>query len=136
MTQLTSREIMVRLGLSQNAVENIFNRQGINMIDEGYNLGDDDVKTLIRNFRKPGDGRPGDMISFKEEMNLHITVFFIHHKNCTSRSVDYSDITLQKDCALKKQQDMELTKDSKPEAPKINLRDFSNTYEAIIKYLR
>ena len=34
MTQLTSREMMVRLGFSQSAAEYIFNGHGIDSIDE------------------------------------------------------------------------------------------------------
>ena len=48
-------------------------------------LGDDDVNKLIRNAQKPGGVGQGDMIMFKAEMNLHLTVLFIIHKNCTRR---------------------------------------------------
>ena len=48
-TQITSREMMVRLGFSQDAADKIFNGQGIGLIDEWLNLDDDYVKTLLRN---------------------------------------------------------------------------------------
>ena len=68
--------------------------------------------------------------------NLPLTFFFARHKNHTSWSVDYSDITVPKMCALKKQLEMESGKEKNHEAPTIDLKDISKTYEAIIQYLR
>ena len=75
------------------------------------------------------------MISFKSEMNLHLTVLFVCHKNHTSRSVEHNNVTVPNICALKKQQEMESDKKTSYEDPKIDLKDVSKTYEAIIQYL-
>ena len=135
MTQLTPRAIMVRLGFSQDADDKIFNGQGIDLIDEWLNLDDHYVKALIQNVRKPGGGGQGEIINFKVEMKLHLTVFLVCHKHRTSRSVDYSDITVQNMSYLKKQRDLESAKETNPETPTIDLRDVSRTYESMIQYL-
>ena len=72
------------------------------------NLDNENVKTLLHNIQKPGGVGQGETLSFKTEMNLHITVYFIGHKNRTSLSVEYSEINVPNIHALKKQQDMEL----------------------------
>ena len=64
-------------------------------------------------------------------MNLHLTVLFVHHKNHTGRSVDYSDINITNICALKKQQELDSDKKTNPESPTIDLKDVSNTYESM-----
>ena len=84
MMQIKTRDMMVRLGFSQGESDKILNGQGVDQIDEWLNLDDDDVKSLLRNIQKPGRGGQGEMISFKVEINLHLTVFFIRHKNRTS----------------------------------------------------
>ena len=73
-------------------------------------LEDEYIKILLKNVQKPGGGGQGDVISFKSEMNLRLTVLFFHNKNHTSWSVDYSDITIPNIFALKKQQELELAK--------------------------
>ena len=42
--------------------------------------------------------------------------------------MDYSEITLPDIFALKKQQELELAKETNPEDPTIDLEDVSNTY--------
>ena len=103
MVQLTPRKMVVRLGFSQDLAEKIFNGKYIESIDEWLNLDNDDVKKLPRNFQKPGGVGEGGIISFKAEMNPHLTVLFILHKNRTSLSVEYIDITVPKFHAFKKQ---------------------------------
>ena len=103
MPQLTSRAMVVRLGFIQDADGDIFNGQGIELIDEWLNLEDDGVKTLLWNIRKHGGGGQGEIISFKAEINFHLTVFLVIHKHRTSRSVEYSDITVPSILSLKKQ---------------------------------
>ena len=126
---------MVRLGFIHNAADDIYNGQGINLINKWSNLDDDDVKTLLWNVQKLGSGRPCEMIRFKSKMNLHLTVLFIHHKNRTIRLVNYGDITVPRIHALKKQQEMESTKGSKLEDITINMKDVSKTYKLMIQYL-
>ena len=123
------------LWFSQDASGDIFNGQGVDTIYEWLNLDNDDVKSLFRNIQKPSGGGQGEMISFKAEMNLHLTVFFIRHKHRTSGSVYYGDIYIPNICALKKQLELELAKERKPEASKIDLIDFSKIYEEFIQYL-
>ena len=135
MTQLTSRAMMVRLGFSHDAADEIFNAKGIDLIYEQLNLDDENVKILLRNIRKTGGGGQCEMISFKAEINLYLNIFFVFHNNHTIQSVDYSDITVPKNCALKKQREMDSDEETKPEAPTINLKDFSKTNKAIIQYL-
>ena len=106
------------------------------MIGEWFNLDNGDVNTLIRNVQKPGVDRTGDMTSFKGEMNLQPTVFLVHHKNRTSRLVDYGDISVPNICELKNQKDMDSAKENNPEAPKIDMNDVYKTYGAMIQYLR
>ena len=101
---------MVQLGFIQDTDDDIFNGQGIDSIDEWLNMDDEYVKTFPRNVRKPGGGGQGEIIRLKAEMNLQLTVFFIFHKKHTILSVDYSDITVPKLCALHKHQDMESDK--------------------------
>ena len=96
------------------------------------NLDDDNVNTLLRNVRKHNGGGHGEIISFKAEMNLHLTVFFVCHKNRISLSVDYSDITVPNIFALKKQRELGSAKETNTEALTINLKDISKTYETMI----
>ena len=58
--------------------------QGVDLNNEWLNLDDDDVKTLLQNFQKPSGGEAGNMISFKAEMNLHLTIFLVDQKKPTS----------------------------------------------------
>ena len=136
MTIQTSRAMMVRLGFTEAAADEIYSGQGIDSIDEWANLDESDVTSLCRTVRKPGGGGAGKMISYKAEMNLQAAVFFIYHKHRTSRTVDYTNITVPEIRALKKQREMEATTESKPEAPTIDLKDVSKTYEALVQYLR
>ena len=133
--QLTSRAMMVQLGFIQDASDGIFDGQGIGLIDDWLKLGNDNFKTLLKNFQKPGGSGAGEVIISKAEMNIRLTFFFFHHKNSTSWLVEYVDITVPNIYALKKQQDMELAKETKLEALTINLKDVSETYEAIIQYM-
>ena len=127
--------MMVRLGFSQDAANEIFNGQGLDLINEWLNLDNNNVKKLLQKVQKPGGGGHGEMISFKAEMNFHLDIFFVRHKNRTSISVDYSDITVTNIRALKKQRYMELDKEAKHEATAIDLEDVSKTHEAMIQYL-
>ena len=63
-------------------------------------------------------------------------MLFIHHKICTSSIVDYGDINVPLIRALKKQREIEEIKEPNTEAPMIDLKDFSKTYEYLIRYLR
>ena len=78
----------VRLRFSQDAADDIFNGKNIDLIDEWLNLEDENVKTLLHNVRKPGGDGQVEMINFKAEINLHLTVFFVCHKHRKIRSVD------------------------------------------------
>ena len=64
---------------------------------------------------------PGEMISFKANMNIHLTVILVYHKNHTSIAVEYGEITIPNIFALKKQRDMDSTKETKPKYPTIDL---------------
>ena len=75
---------MVRLGFNQGVDYEIFTGKGIDLIDEWLNLENDDVNTLLRNVRKYGGVVQGEMISFKAEMNLRLSVFLVCHKHNTS----------------------------------------------------
>ena len=77
MTQLVLRGVIVWCGFIQVASDKIFNWQVIDSIDEWLNLYNDYVNTLLRNVQKHGGGGQGGMISFKSEMNLRLTVFFV-----------------------------------------------------------
>ena len=73
--------MMVWIGFSYNADDNIFNRQEIDLINELSKLDNDNVKTFLCNVQKPGGNGPGEIIIFKAEMNFCPTVSFIHNKN-------------------------------------------------------
>ena len=57
--------MVVRLGFSNYAAVDIINGKGIDLIDEWLNLDDDNVKTVLQNVQKSGDGGQGEMISFR-----------------------------------------------------------------------
>ena len=78
---------------------------------------------MLRSFRKHVGGRNGEMIGFKAELNIQISVIFIHHKICTSKTVNYGGITVPMICSLKKQREIEAIKEPKTEAPTIDLKD-------------
>ena len=63
-------------------------------------------------------------------------MLFIHHKICTSSIFDYGDINVPLIRALKKQREIEEIKEPNTEAPTIDLKDVSKTYEYLIQYLR
>ena len=135
MTQLTLRAMMLWLGFIQDAADKLFDGQEIDSIDEWLKLGYDNVNTLLWNVRKPGSGRQGEMISFKADINIHLTVFFVRHKNHTSWSMDYSDISVPNICAMRKQQEMESDKEKILNIQQLTwrislrpLRQWSNTY--------
>ena len=98
----TSRKILLRLVLYASTANEIYQRQGIESIEEWENFDKDDVFSLLRLVLKPGDGGNGEMVSFTAELNLQLAVFFIHHKTCTSRTVDYGDITIATILTLEK----------------------------------
>ena len=110
MTLATSRQMLVRLGFSASAANDIYQWQGIDSIDEWANFDKNKVFYLIRLFRKPSSGGNGEMVGFKAELNLQLAVFFIHHKIRTSRTVDYGDITVTAIFSLKKQHEKEAIK--------------------------
>ena len=51
-------------------------------------------------------------------------------------TVDYGDTTVPVICALKKQHDIDVTKEPKTETPTIYLKDVLKAYESLIQYLR
>ena len=63
MTLVTSRYILVIMGYSASAANDIYQRQGIQSIDEWANFVKDKVLTLLCLVRKPGDGKNGEMVS-------------------------------------------------------------------------
>ena len=115
--------MLVRMGFSASAANGIYQRQGIDSIDEWANFNKDDVVSLLCSVRKPGVGRNGDIVGFKAELNIELAMFFIHNKTHTSRTVNYGDITVPTICALKKQREIEALKEPKIEVPKIDLKD-------------
>ena len=136
MTLTTSRKMLLCLGFSTSAANNIYQRQGIDSINEWANFDRDEVFSLLRLVRKPGGGGNGEMVGLKAEINLQIAMFFIHHKIRTIRTVGYGDITVPAIHDLKKQHKIEAIKDPKTEAPTINLKDVLKTYKYLIQYLR
>ena len=134
MTVTTSIQMLARLVLSASAANDIYQRQGIESIDEWENFDKDDVVYLLRSVCKPGGGRNGEMVGFKLELNLQLEMFYIHHKIRTSRTVDYGYITVPVIRALKKQCKIEAIKEPKTEAPTIDLKEVLKTYEYLIQY--
>ena len=135
MALTTSRQMLVRLEFSASATNDIYQRQGIEFIDEWENFDKGDVFSLRRLVLQPGDGGNGEMVSFTAELNLQLAVFFIHHKIRTSRTVDYGDINVTAIFSLKKQQEKEAIKYPKTEASTIDLKDVLKTYKSLIQYL-
>ena len=64
MTLATSRKMLVRLGLSANAANDIYQRQGIDSIKECAKFDKDDVVSLLRLVRKNGGGGNSEMVGF------------------------------------------------------------------------
>ena len=94
MTLATSRHMLVRIGFSASASNDIYRRQGIDLIDEWENFDKDDIVLLLHSVRKPGGSGNGKMVGFKVELNLQLAVFFVHHKIRTIRTMYYRDITV------------------------------------------
>ena len=120
MTLATSRHMLVRLGFSSIAANEIYQRQGIDCIHEWAKFDKDKCFSLLHSVCKPGGSGNGDMVGFKAELNIQLAVFFIHHKIRTSRTVDYGDITVPAIRALKKQLEIEAIKDPKTGATTID----------------
>ena len=127
MALTTSRQMLVHLGLSASATNDIYHRQGIDSIDEWEKFDKDNIFSLIHLVSKPGDGGNGEMVGFKAELNLQIAVFYIHHKIRTIRIVEYEDINVPVIRDLKKQRKIEAIKEPKTDALKIDLKDVSKT---------
>ena len=135
MTIAKSGQMLVRLGFSASAANEIYQQQGIDFIDKWENFDKDDVVSLICSVRKPSGGRNVDMVGLKSEINIQISVFFVHHKICTIRKVDYGDINVPTIHYLNKKRKIEAIKDPKNDDPTINFKDVSKTYESLIRYL-
>ena len=127
MTLATSRKMLVRLGFSTSAANDIYQRQGIDSVYEWANFDKDGIVFLLRSVRKPSGGRNGEMVYFKAELNLQLSVLFIHHKIRTNRTVDYGGIAVPAIRALKKKYEIEAIKEPQTEAPTIDLKDVLNT---------
>ena len=131
-----SRQMLVHLGFSKSAANDIYQRQGIDSIDEWANFENDYVVSLLRSVRKSGGSGNGEMVVLKADLNFQLAVLFIHQNIRTNRTVDYGDITVPDIRALKKQREIEAIKEPKTEALTINLKYFLKTYESLNQYLR
>ena len=56
--------MLILLGFSGTAANEIYQRQGIDSIDEWENFYKEDVVYLIFSFRETGGGRDGEMVGF------------------------------------------------------------------------
>ena len=86
--------MLVRLGFSASDANDIYQWQGIDSINEWENFDKDDFFSLLRLFRKPGGSVNGEMVCFKEELNIQFAMFYIHHKIRTSRTIYCGGITV------------------------------------------
>ena len=73
MTLATPRHMLVYLGLSASAANDVYQGQGIDSIDEWANFDKDDVVCLIHLVCKPGGGGNGKMDGFKRSLISSLT---------------------------------------------------------------
>ena len=140
------RSALERLGFSGDARTNITeaDHQGISSLNIIKRMTDDDVETLMRTVRKPGgtiaqaDGtriaNPGIAVSAFAEKNFKLMVYFLRHKERTSRTLQAADITLDNVNAIRELREVEHQHED-PTNPEFDTRDWPKVFDGINEWL-
>ena len=136
------RQMLERIGFTNEAATEIVGDQGINSIDELRTLDDKMAENLCKVLRRPGgataggNADPGLKVSARAEFNLKLAIYFIKHQDRVSRVVRPGDIDLAGIRRLVKQRDTEEGHTDPDIPPKISIKDWPATMEAVEEYLR
>lgn len=140
---IAMRAALVRIGFANDGAFSVVDVHGYNSIDE---LSSADAKSLCHIIRKPGGvipgaggnvPNPGVFISARAEENLKLTIYFIKHRQRTSRGTAPADVTLQNIRSLKELMDDE-EKHVDPDLPTdmfVN-KDWTRRIEILLEHLR
>ena len=92
---------MQGIGFTQAAADEMYDNQGIDLIEELRTLDNDAVTTLCKTLRRPGGLGPtgvgvntGVAVSARAEIKLKLAVYYIKHQKRVSRSLNYANATL------------------------------------------
>ena len=140
-----------RLGFLAPGPEMLVVDQGIDRIDELSDLDDAEVETLLKLLRRPGGTivnpnaaaagqpahvtAPGIAVSMRAATHLKLAVYYCRHQKRTSRPLRTTDITCPKIKALKNLRDEEENATDPDEAPKIDVKNWLKTLEALQEWI-
>jgi hypothetical protein len=136
------RQALQRMVLTNTASEYPTDEQRMDNLNEFRILTDDEVETLCKVLRRPGDTvgnppvpHPGFPVSIRAENNLKLTCYLLRYHQRTSRSITPAEVTIDAVRALKVHREWE-SNHVDVEPPELNAKDWPRTIEAIEEWLR
>ena len=90
------RDALERFGMEAvDTRDAIVDEQGINSIEELFQLDEPGIVELCRTVRKPGGGDAGQNISTKSETLLKLTIYYLQYLDNTSKPHRYDALTVR-----------------------------------------
>ena len=132
------RAMMLDLGFTQGAADEINTGQGVDSTDIMAGLSDEDVETLMRVTRKPGGGGDGQSVSFVAERNFKDACQMARHYHQTQRTIQFPTIRTAALGPFKTQRRVEreyMSRGATPDPPKIDFVDHPKALEMMTQYL-
>jgi len=104
------------IGFTLGAATLLTDEQGIDSLNEVFNMDDENIENLCKVLRRPGGHNdpgnpdPGVKVSARAEENLKLAAFYCRHQERVSRPMNVALITLNNIRKLTKQRDKEKVK--------------------------
>ena len=142
------RTLFTRIGFTAAAAQAIVDEQNLDSLAEVKLSTDDEIESLCKVLRRPGDTVPGAVagdlvpnhdipVNLRAENHMKLLAFFLRHQERVSRTVQPPDITLDMIRRFREFRDFESTyKATTDNAPTINAKDWPKTMESIHEFLR
>ena len=152
MAAAATRTALGRLGFNNAAALRITDQQDLIDLDEFQLLTDAEVGNLCKVLRKPGGQipnpdagnagapamiyDPGVSVSLRAENNLKLACYWLRHNVRVSRDATPAMITLVSIRSVQGLRDSETAHENPDVVPKIDMKDWPKTIEAIEEYFR
>ena len=149
------RAALVRLGFSAAAALSVTDTSAISQIDQFRYMTDEEVEQLVKTIRRPGGtianpahnpaavvagvpatiANPGTTVNVISESNMKLMVYYIKHRDRTSRNTTWAEITLDE---VRKMRLVKLEEESHQdpqEKPTIDHKDWNKTWDNFMDYI-